>query len=152
MSAPLSRTRRLSSVWDNFRNKYRKTRIDSLLSPPNLDSGDDKKSGYSDLEGKLLPSDYDSDRSPGSTGRQSFSEDEVVSPCDSKLPDFQFPPAISGFEVGGRRKESLVTNTEDARGAEGACEEAGVGSRAVVLEDGLLGEGLHLWSAIEWYG
>lgn len=51
-----------------------------------------------------------------------------------------------------RRKESLVTNTEDARGAEGACEEAGVGSRAVVLEDGLLGEGLHLWSAIEWYG
>ncbi|THV93889.1 hypothetical protein D6D27_04113 [Aureobasidium pullulans] len=116
MSAPLSRTRRLSSVWDNFRNKYRKTRIDSLLSPPNLDSGDDKKSGYSDPGGKLLPSDYDSDRSPGSTGRQSFSEDEVVSPCDSKLPDFQFPPAISGFEVGGDEENESDGTSSDQDG------------------------------------
>lgn len=101
MSEPLSRTRRLSSAWDNFRNKCRKTRIDSLLSPPNLDSGDDSKSFLSDSAGKLLSSDSD------------FYEEEAISPCDSKLPDLQFPPAISGFENEHENENESVGTSPD---------------------------------------
>lgn len=56
MSSPRG-ARRLSTAFDNFRNKCRRTRIDSLLSPPKPDSGAEESP--SQLEGVPLTGDDD---------------------------------------------------------------------------------------------
>lgn len=54
MSSPTLGNRRLSNAFDNFRNKVRRGRIDSLLSPPKPDSG--AESSPSEWEGVPLTS------------------------------------------------------------------------------------------------
>lgn len=97
----------LSLAFDHFRNKCRKTRIDSLLSPPKLDSGtsnEDLDLSSFDEEGVPLTTES-SGLSPGYAGGKDDSADEEEeidegntgkkeedeqSRCDSKLPDFIF--------------------------------------------------------------
>ncbi|KAH0291507.1 hypothetical protein M436DRAFT_79539 [Aureobasidium namibiae CBS 147.97] len=129
MTAPLKNRRRssLSAAFDHFRNKCRKTRIDSLLSPPKLDSGtsnEDLDLSPSDEEGVPLTS-GSSGQSPGHTedkdedeeeernkydGRKGKEADEQ-SRCDSKLPNFIFDS--DGFDGFGSLDFSSPSTSSD---------------------------------------
>lgn len=127
MSSPAKGRRRssLSAAFDHFRNKCRRTRIDSLLSPPKLDSGtsndDDSFNSASDSEGVRLTTNP-SDRSSGSeaakenpdedTGEHAESTD---SRCESRLPGFSFDDCSfsTGFELGAQ--DSDTSPDEDKR-------------------------------------
>ncbi|KAI4746053.1 hypothetical protein E4T50_03620 [Aureobasidium sp. EXF-12298] len=114
----------LSAAFDHFRKKCRKTRIDSLLSPPKLDSGTSNEE-----EEDFSPSDSDgvplttgsSDQSPG----QAESKDEDVvkkekeedeqSRCDSKLPQFIFDDDGFGDLELAAEQSNFTSPDEDER-------------------------------------
>ncbi|KAI5249858.1 hypothetical protein E4T43_00496 [Aureobasidium subglaciale] len=113
-SAKGRRRSSLSAAFENFRNKCRKTRIDSLLSPPKLDSGTSNDEYESNSpseweEGVPLTSESTRDKSPGHNSPGQKDHDTVYkdkssnhSRCDSKLPDFDFDETgfDTGFETG----------------------------------------------------
>jgi hypothetical protein len=102
MSSPSKGRRRssLSAAFDHFRNKCRRTRIDSLLSPPKLDSGtsNDEEEDFSPSDPEGVPLAIgSSDQSPGPTEKidefkreEEAKEEDKDSRCDSRLPKFIF--------------------------------------------------------------
>jgi len=132
MTSPPKNRRRssLSAAFDHFRSKCRKTRIDSLLSPPKLDSGtsnEDLDLSPSDEEGVPLTS-GSSGQSPGYAKDEDGDEDEDEddngdeedggeketdgqSRCDSKLPNFIFDS--DGFDGLGSLDFSSPSTSSD---------------------------------------
>ncbi|KAI5209126.1 hypothetical protein E4T39_01072 [Aureobasidium subglaciale] len=98
----------LSAAFENFRKKCRKTRIDSLLSPPKLDSGTSNDEHESNSpseweEGVPLTRDSTPDKSPRHIDGTIYNyKNSNHSCCDSKLPDFDFDETgfDTGFETG----------------------------------------------------
>ncbi|KAH0371905.1 hypothetical protein KCU65_g1629, partial [Aureobasidium melanogenum] len=116
MSSPSSKGRRrssLSAAFDNFCNKCRRTRIDSLLSPPKLDSGpsNDEEESFnspSDEEGVPLTT-TSGDKSPGTRDEDPHEQAESThSRCDSRLPEIVFDDCSfsTGFEIGARDNDT----------------------------------------------
>ncbi|KAG9520564.1 hypothetical protein KCV07_g4269, partial [Aureobasidium melanogenum] len=111
MSSPESKGRRrssLSAAFNNFCNKCRRTRIDSLLSPPKLDSGtsndDDSFNSPSDEEGVPLTTNS-GDKSPGNKDEEHHEEAESTrSRCDSRLPEIIIDDCslTTGLEIGAQ--------------------------------------------------
>lgn len=126
MSCCSPRNRRRSSLsiaFDHFRNKCRKTRIDSLLSPPKLDSGTSNEdldlspsdeegvrltTGSSDLSPGYVEGKDDDDDSTGEGQGKEEKDEDGHSRCDSKLPNFIFDS--DGFDG----LESLDFNATDS--------------------------------------
>lgn len=126
MSSPSKGRRRssLSAAFDHYRKKCRKTRIDSLLSPPKLDSGTSNEGeedfSPSDSEGVPLTT-GSSDQSPGEAerededgGREEEEEDER-SRCDSKLPQFIFDDDGFGDLELAAEQSNFTSPDEDER-------------------------------------
>ncbi|KAI4726550.1 hypothetical protein E4T49_05719 [Aureobasidium sp. EXF-10728] len=119
MTSPKGRRRSsLSAAFDHFRNKCRKTRIDSLLSPPKLDSetsNDEEESlgSPSDSEGVSLTANL-RDQSPGHLDAEGNKDEDdgktesTSSRCDSRLPDFNFDDCSfsTGFELGAEDSDT----------------------------------------------
>ncbi|KAH0348350.1 hypothetical protein KCU81_g3211, partial [Aureobasidium melanogenum] len=116
MPSPSSKGRRrssLSAAFDNFRNKCRRTRIDSLLSPPKLDSGasNDEEESFnspSDEEGVLLTTNS-GDKSPGTRDGEHHEQAESThSRCDSRLPEIVVDDCsfATGFGIGARDNDT----------------------------------------------
>lgn len=129
MSSPAKGRRRssLSAAFDHFRNKCRKTRIDSLLSPPKLDSGtsndeDESFKSASDSEGVPLTANSSDKDSGNEVAKDDQDEDtreqaeSTTSRCDSRLPEFSFDVCSlsTGFELGAEDSESTSPD-EDKR-------------------------------------
>lgn len=121
MSSPAKSRRRssLSAAFDHFRNKCRRTRIDSLLSPPKLDSetsndDDDSFNSSSDSEGLPLTANSSDRSSEHETGKEAQDEDtrkqaeSTNSRCDSRLPEFSFDDCsfATGFELGAQDSDT----------------------------------------------
>ncbi|CAD0089708.1 unnamed protein product [Aureobasidium vineae] len=126
MTSPKDRRRSsLSAAFDHFRNKCRKTRIDSLLSPPKLDSGtsnDEEESSYSSSDSEGVPLTAKSGNNSHGDGVTEQTKDEddnktesTSRGCDSKLPDFNFEDCSfsTGFELGA--EDSDTSPDEDKR-------------------------------------
>ncbi|KAG9564357.1 hypothetical protein KCU71_g7366, partial [Aureobasidium melanogenum] len=115
MSSPPKGRRRssLSAAFDNFRNKCRRTRIDSLLSPPKLDSGtsndeNDSFNSPSDEDGVPLTN-KSSNKSPGNKDDEYREQAESTrSRCDSRLPEIIIDDCsfATGFEIGARDSDT----------------------------------------------
>ncbi|KAG9852149.1 hypothetical protein KCU98_g3482, partial [Aureobasidium melanogenum] len=115
MSSPPKGRRRssFSAAFDNFRNKCRRTRIDSLLSPPELDSGtsndeNDSFDSPSDEEGVPLTN-KSSNKSPGSKDEEHHEQAESThSRCDSRLPEIIIDDCsfATGFEIGAQDSDT----------------------------------------------
>lgn len=116
MASPSSKGRRrssLSAAFDNFRNKCRRTRIDSLLSPPKLDSGasNDEEESFnspSDEEGMPLTTDS-GDKSPRTRDEDNHEQAESThSRCDSRLPEIVIDDCsfATGFEIGAHDRDT----------------------------------------------
>ncbi|KAI4852271.1 hypothetical protein E4T44_01595 [Aureobasidium sp. EXF-8845] len=131
MSSPSTGRRRssLSAAFDHFRDRCRKTRIDSLLSPPELDSGTSNDEGgdlsSSSLEGVPLTS-GSSDQSLGinvdmkvkeeeDAGKDEVKEEDKQSHRDSKLPQFIFDDDGFGDLESAAEQSSFTSPDEDKR-------------------------------------
>jgi hypothetical protein len=131
MSSPSTGRRRssLSAAFDHFRDRCRKTRIDSLLSPPKLDSGTSNDEGgdlsSSSLEGVPLTS-GSSDQSLGinvdmkvkeeeDAGKDEVKEDDKQSHRDSKLPQLIFDDDGFGDLELAAEQSSFTSLDEDKR-------------------------------------
>ncbi|KAH0013014.1 hypothetical protein KCU78_g9400, partial [Aureobasidium melanogenum] len=113
-SSPKGRRRSsLSAAFGNFRNKCRRTRIDSLLSPPKLDSGasNDENDSFhspSDEEGVPLTTNS-SDKSPRIKDEEHHEQAESThSRCDSRLPEIIIDDCsfATGFEIGAQDSDT----------------------------------------------
>ncbi|CAD0097197.1 unnamed protein product [Aureobasidium mustum] len=129
MSSPSKSRRRssLSAAFDHFRNKCRRTRIDSLLSPPKLGSEtsndeNDSLDSTSDSEGVPLTANSGDKSSGSGAEKEGRDEDKLEqaesthSRCDSRLPEFSFDGCSlgTGFELGVEDSESTSPD-EDKR-------------------------------------
>ncbi|KAG9723289.1 hypothetical protein KCU73_g13746, partial [Aureobasidium melanogenum] len=110
MSSPPKGRRRssLSAAFDHFCNKCRRTRIDSLLSPPKLDSGTsndgDSFNSPSDEDGVPLTTNS-GDKSPGNKDEEHHEQAESTrSRCDSRLPEIVINDCslATGLEIGAQ--------------------------------------------------
>ncbi|KAK6000102.1 hypothetical protein QM012_004090 [Aureobasidium pullulans] len=124
MSSPSKSRRRssLSAAFDHFRNRCRRTRIDSLLSPPKLDSGtsnDENESFESPSDDEGLPlTTISSDQGSGSgEGDMHDQAESTASRCDSRLPEFTFENCSlsAGSEIGATEDSKATSPDEDNR-------------------------------------
>ncbi|KAI4852360.1 hypothetical protein E4T44_01534 [Aureobasidium sp. EXF-8845] len=128
MSSPLNGRRRssLSAAFDHFRNKCRETRIDSLLSPPKLDSGasNDEDADFSSSSSESAPLTSGSsnqclginvDMKVKEEGKVENKEEDRQTHHDSKLPQFIFEDDGFGDLELVAEQSSFTSPDEDER-------------------------------------